>query len=275
MESGREWNDRTGVIPRAYITEWSAKAPWQSDEQIEQDLLISRAICEIFQDEWLAEKLAFRGGTALHKLHLAPASRYSEDIDLVQIDAEPIKETVGRLRECLTFLGEASFEAKRNNNNLKYGVPAESDPDIPLRIKIEINCREHFSHLGFTKVPFEVDSSWFQSSCKITTYMLEELVGTKLRALYQRRKGRDLYDLYKLIEKGVEFDKKKTIACYTHYMDFSDGRSPSRKEFLMNLDEKMKDDEFQGDVKGLLHPLESFDIDEAYELVKEKFLRQL
>ncbi len=71
------------MIPRAYITEWTQFAPWQLNEQVEQDLIISRALVEIFSDEYLSHELAFRGGTALHKLFLQSPSRYSEDIDLV------------------------------------------------------------------------------------------------------------------------------------------------------------------------------------------------
>lgn len=73
------------MIPQAYITEWSNNVPWQTNEQVEQDLVICRALVALFQDDFLAENLAFRGGTALHKLYLQPQPRYSEDIDLVQI----------------------------------------------------------------------------------------------------------------------------------------------------------------------------------------------
>jgi hypothetical protein len=97
-------------------------APWPTDEQIEQDLIISRALCEIYRDAYLSERLAFRGGTALHKLYLSPALRYSEDIDLVQITAEPIKTTIQALQKCLSFLGDASIQQKRDNNTLIYRV---------------------------------------------------------------------------------------------------------------------------------------------------------
>ena len=77
------------MIPRDYITEWRAHAPWVQDIQVEQDLIICRALVSIFSHPLLAKGLAFRGGTALYKLYLKPAARYSEDIDLVQITAEP------------------------------------------------------------------------------------------------------------------------------------------------------------------------------------------
>ncbi|HOU94567.1 MAG TPA: nucleotidyl transferase AbiEii/AbiGii toxin family protein, partial [Polyangiaceae bacterium] len=81
------------MIPKANITAWRAHAPWAEDSLVEQDLVISRALVEMFRETAIAERLAFRGGTALHKLHLHPAARYSEDIDLVQVNAEPIGET--------------------------------------------------------------------------------------------------------------------------------------------------------------------------------------
>jgi predicted nucleotidyltransferase component of viral defense system len=78
------------MIPQAYIIEWSNNVPWSTNEQVEQDLVICRALVAIFNDDFLAENLAFRGGTALHKLFLSPQPRYSEDIDLVQIKAAPL-----------------------------------------------------------------------------------------------------------------------------------------------------------------------------------------
>ena len=92
------------MIPRAHIIEWQKIAPWKTNSQIEQDLVICRALIAIFSDDFLSSSLAFRGGTALHKLYLHPQPRYSEDIDLVQIRPEPIKETIQRLQEKLSFI---------------------------------------------------------------------------------------------------------------------------------------------------------------------------
>ena len=92
------------MIPQAYITEWSNSVPWQTNEQVELDLVICRTLVEIFNDGFLTDRLAFRGGTALHKLYLQPQPRYSEDIDLVQIRSEPIKETIQHLKKTLSFL---------------------------------------------------------------------------------------------------------------------------------------------------------------------------
>ncbi len=78
------------MINRASIAQWRITAPWNSNEQVEQDLIVSRALVAIFSDDFLSSQLAFRGGTALHKLYLTPQRRYSEDIDLVQINPGPL-----------------------------------------------------------------------------------------------------------------------------------------------------------------------------------------
>lgn len=100
------------MVPRAYITEWRSFVPWKSNEQVEQDLIISRALLEIYNDDYLSTNLAFRGGTALHKLYLSPQSRYSEDIDLVQIIGGPIKKMIDLLEKRLYFLGKPSVKQK-------------------------------------------------------------------------------------------------------------------------------------------------------------------
>ena len=89
------------MIPRAHVLEWRQAHPWQGDEQVEQDLLLTRALIDIFSDDELKGALAFRGGTALHKLYLNPPRRYSEDIDLVQMQAAPIGPIYDRILEAV------------------------------------------------------------------------------------------------------------------------------------------------------------------------------
>ena len=263
------------MIPQAFITEWSQTVPWQTNEQVEQDLVICRALISIFSDDWLSSSLAFRGGTALHKLYLSPQQRYSEDIDLVQLRPEPIKETIKRLQEKLSFLGEATVSQKNSNNTLKYRFESEVPPIQNLRLKIETNCREHFTVMGLKNFPFEINNSWFNGKCEITTYNLEELLGTKLRALYQRKKGRDLYDIYKALNMHPHLDRDLIIKCYKEYMQFSVDRTPSQKIFLQNMETKIMDSEFAGDVKGILRPLENFDHTMAYETVRKELLEKI
>jgi predicted nucleotidyltransferase component of viral defense system len=263
------------MIPQAYITEWANQVPWQTNEQVEQDLVICRALVEIFSDEWLASSLAFRGGIALHKLYLQPQPRYSEDIDLVQIRPEPIKETIQRLQARLSFLGDCTVAQKANNTTLKYRFESEFPPVQNLRLKVETNCREHFTVLGYEPFPFEVKSSWFTGSCNMTTYRLEELLGTKLRALYQRRKGRDLYDLHKALIEQPDIDKEAILLSYHAYMDFAVDEPPTQKMVLQNMESKMQDDGFIGDLMALLRPTEQYDPFIAFERIKAELLEKI
>ena len=177
------------MIPRSAITHWNQQVPWEDIANVEQDLIITRALTDIFADEFLSRELAFRGGTALHKLYLSPQPRYSEDIDLVQINPGPIKPILFRLGEVLSYLPDKVIKPKRFNNTMLFRIQSEVPPVVQLRLKVEINCYEHFNELGLVQVPFSYDSLWAKGSCSITTYKLNELLGTKLRALYQRKKA--------------------------------------------------------------------------------------
>jgi predicted nucleotidyltransferase component of viral defense system len=262
------------VIPQAHIIEWQAHVPWKSPDMVEQDLVICRALVEIFNEPYLSENLAFRGGTALNKLYLNPQPRYSEDIDMVQVESKPIKETINRIQKQLAFLNLHQVRQRLNNNTVVFKYDSESNPVSVLKLKIEINCREHFSILGFRQKEFDVNSEWFKGSCLLKTYMPEELLGTKLRALYQRRKGRDLYDIYKAMTT-IKVDTKDLISSYREYMKFSVTTSPSRKQFIHNIEEKITDDEFLGDTKALIRPDEKYDPIEAWNLVRTQIIEMI
>ena len=161
-----------------------------------------------------------------------------------------------------------------NNNTIIYRFESEIPPIINLRLKIEINCREHFNVFGLKEIPFAVENSWFSGSCNIISYELEELLGTKLRALYQRRKGRDLFDLYWAIANH-KLDSEKIIYCYKEYMKFVVKQPPTSKMYLANMEEKILDPEFTGDIYSLLRPGVKYDIDIAYDLLKSNLLEKI
>lgn len=262
------------MIDVTSIRSWNESFPWKDKAMVEQDLIVSRALVAIFSDEFLASQLAFRGGTALHKLYLNPQPRYSEDIDLVQINAGPIKPIMYRLGEVLDFLPNRVTKQKRYNNTMLFRMESEIPPIVPIRLKIEINCFEHFNELGLVKIPFRVENPWFSGECKITTYKLNELLGTKLRALYQRRKGRDLFDLYvALAHPDINIDD--ILRCYHRYINFSVTQPPTRKQFILNMEEKLQDPEFTGDTEILLAPHIEVEANTMYETVKREVIENL
>lgn len=184
------------MIPQAYIQAWREHAPWPNPAQVEQDLIICRALCDLFNSPALAGKIAFRGGTAIHKLLFNQPLRYSEDIDLVQTHAEPIGPTVDAIRNALSWLGKCNREQAGHSMHLVFRFAPESAPQATLKLKVEINTREHEALLGYRSYPFAMSGDWYSAQAELVSFEPEELFGTKLRALLQRRKNRDLFDLH-------------------------------------------------------------------------------
>ncbi|MFB6263909.1 MAG: nucleotidyl transferase AbiEii/AbiGii toxin family protein [Bradymonadaceae bacterium] len=240
---------------------------------MEQDLIVSRALVELFSHPEVCRALAFRGGTALHKLHLDSA-RYSEDIDLVQVHQEPIGQTIDAVRATLSpWLGESvNWEQKHARFTLQYEVESEPTDAPPIRLKVEINTREHFFANEFDRVLFEVDSPWLQEETDLRTYQLEELLGTKLRALYQRDKGRDLFDLW-YAWNSLEFSTNEVVDISRTYLERNDN-CPSRAEFEINLADKREKTGFRTDVDPLLARDVEWDAEEAFDTILSEFVAQ-
>lgn len=262
------------MIPAAHVTNWRSYAPWPTDAQVEQDLVLSRALVHIFTVPFLKKSLAFRGGTALHKLIFNPSGRYSEDIDLVQIQAGEIGPVLDALRGTLdNGLGEPKRKRNEGRVTLIYRFETTSKPAQPMRLKVEINTREHFTELGFIDRTYSVNNPWFSGSADITTFQIEELLATKLRALHQRKKGRDLFDLW-LALSSKSIDTTKLVKCFERYMQ--QGSTPvSRAEFEKTLAAKMADSAFAGDVVLLLSKPHTYRHELAYNLVKTELASKL
>ena len=262
------------MIPRAYVTEWRDRAPWPSDEQVEQDLIITRTLVELFRRPQIQQALAFRGGTALAKLYLAPAHRYSEDLDLVQIRAGPIGPTLNAMRETLDpWLGKPSWKRSHASVKLIYRLALGRDSASWRKLKLEINTREHGSAFGLTERQLSLESRWFAGSAEVSTYELDELLATKLRALYQRKKGRDLFDLA-TAHRVAEVNPERVVDGFVHYLS-QQGLRISRMEFESNLARKVEDPDFVADVRPLVAKGTEFDVVAAANRVVEDFISRL
>lgn len=112
--------------------------------------------------------------------------------------------------------------------HLVFRFAPEAELDATLKLKIEINTREHGSLLGWRRYPFEVQTDWYSGQAEVLSFEPEELFGTKLRALLQRRKNRDLFDLHQGIEQ-LALDADKVVSCFEHYLSL-EGSAISRAE---------------------------------------------
>lgn len=256
------------MIPAAQITHWRQHAPWVSDDDVEQDLVISRAIVELFERPFIRERVAFRGGTALHKLVLTPATRYSEDIDLVFLKAEGVGAVFDAAREALAWIDPAP-----NTNISRFATMYfrfTTTAGSARRLKVEVATREVFSEPRVVETPFAVDSPFFKGATRVGTYTVEELLATKLRALFQRKKGRDLYDLWWAAQqKNVNVDR-----VYGLFLEYwkNDGNAPLTRALLRtNMQDKHARGTF-AEVAPLLTAATSYDPEAAYTWFTETVL---
>jgi predicted nucleotidyltransferase component of viral defense system len=260
------------MIPEVFIENWRKTVPWQMTEQIEQDLMISRALVDLYNDPHVKNTLVFRGGTALNKLFINPPARYSEDIDFVQKNSDPIGQTIDVIRELLKpWLGDPKWKITQRSAKLIYKY--ESINKMPAKLKIEINTTEHFQVLPLKTVPFSMDSGWFKGTTDIITYEMDELMATKLRALYQRRKGRDLFDVwYVAANELINLDQVFDI--FSRYCTYNDVKI-SRDEFINNLEQKKEHRDFHMDMSILLPSKLHWDFEEAYQFVLDLVISKL
>lgn len=262
------------MIPRRYIVQWGMQVPWLLERQIEQDLIISRALVELFNDPDIPQTLAFRGGTALYKLFIDKPVRYSEDIDLVQLKVAPIGSVLDAIRNRLdVWLGKPQIKRAQGRVTLVYRYVSEEADKIPMKLKIEINTQEHFTVQELQNKIFKVNSDWFSGTVEIPTYTLEELLGTKLRALYQRKKGRDLFDLW-YVDQMLDCARNQVIMNFQYYIQ-QQNLTITRAQFEENLVEKLGSPLFLKDMDPLLVSSFIWDIHKAAEIVKSKFIALL
>jgi predicted nucleotidyltransferase component of viral defense system len=117
------------------------------------------------------------------------------------------------------------------------GLQPPFTPNAKLKLKVEINTREHESLYGFREYSFKVANPWFSGTTEIVSFVPEELFGTKLRALLQRRKSRDLFDLNEgMVRLGMDLDM--LIACFEFYLA-QEVKPISRAEAEQHMLEKL------------------------------------
>jgi predicted nucleotidyltransferase component of viral defense system len=267
------------MIPAQNIVAWGQTVPWAEQRQVEQDLIISRALVEIFNDPFLKENLRFRGGTALNKLHFSKPLRYSEDIDLVRTSQGPIGPILDALRRVLEpWMGHARYEPSPVAPKLRFRIEPE-DKSAPIRVKVEINTAETIAYEPPITIPFEVKNPWFTGRADIPTFVREEILATKLRALLQRDKGRDMIDLSHAKAVFENLDAGKVVGCLGKYLKAS-GQAISRAEAEERMFNKLDNTAFMADVRPLLSADEAEKFDDkaartSFKTVFSEFVKKM
>ncbi len=256
------------MIAAADIAAWADRAPWPLPDQIEQDLVLTRLMIEIANDELLRDELVMRGGTCLHKLWLPPA-RYSEDLDYVRTNAGAVGPLLDALRRISLAVGFERFDTQIGRHpKARFRWTAVSG--TPLSIKVEMNTFERSPARPATTRPSTLRSDWWNGNADVVTFAVEELVATKIRALYQRSKGRDLFDLW-LAVTALGVDPGAIAACFEPYRPNGWTAELARG----NLAAKLDDDRFLDDLRPLVREWPSGYSIEAGHTVATAVLRSI
>jgi len=257
------------MIPYNTVTAWGVTHPWITREQIEQDLLLSKAIIAIYSSELLSNELIFRGGTALQKLVLPVPTRYSEDLDFVRTSGGGIGYIIDALRD----IGEQSgFSVKTKMGKYpKLFWHCTAQTGRKLKIKIEINTYERSPALPLVELSHNISTDWFSGDAIVKMFQNEEMAATKIRALYQRTKGRDLLDLWLLINT-VGLDADKVCHAFSTYRP----EGFTAKKAIQNLENKLDDKLFLTDIDSLISiGIDDYDAVVAAKQVIDLYLSNL
>jgi predicted nucleotidyltransferase component of viral defense system len=257
------------MIPARDVAAWGVTHPWPEQAQIEQDLLLSQAICAIATHPSLRDELTFRGGTAFHKLHLAAPLRYSEDLDYVRTTASNVGPLLSTLRQVGDEYGSRTNSQVGPHPRVLWRTT--TDDGIPLRIKIEMNTHERSPALPHVRVPFRVESRWWSGEAQVLSFQAPELIATKIRALYQRSKGRDLFDMWLALTQ-LDIEPTAILSAFAPYRP--EGLTSALA--IANLRTKTDDPQFRDDITRLATRMPAgYDVDVAADLVIQQLLSKL
>jgi len=235
----------------------------------ELDYRLVHALQAIYADPFLRDRLYLKGGTALNKLYLSGPSRLSVDLDF---NAVGPRERVLQERTQISETVMSVLEQQDSDYNLTYRwryeqvtVYARFSPlsgAAQQRLKLEISFIERFAILG--REERTLLTSPFDEPVPIKTYQLEELTSTKLRALYDRRKGRDIFDLSRITDFDLDQAAVRKMVLYYFYRANKVFHYPT---FVSNVERKIAERGFGDDIRGLIRRGSTLDWPAACEQV--------
>jgi hypothetical protein len=209
----------------------------------------------------LSDRLAWRGGTCLHKLFLPAPLRYSEDLDYVayglSIEENDMRGLRAGIREVADAMElEVSKHAKTTQPRLTEHLGYTSIGGVWRRIKVEISLDDVPAFAPLERRMLVADTDWWTGGADLLTFEPVELIGTKFRALAQRSKGRDLNDL-DVAHRELSLDDERLGGAAAHYL-FRANIHPG--EFRSRLAGHLSDPDFVSDVDAyLLDPVTAGD----------------
>lgn len=259
------------IITRPKLTVWADKIGATGLPQAEHDYRLVMALKSLSEHSELRQELAFKGGTALNKLYYGESNRLSVDLDFNAVGAPGIVLKRGaqlrRWVESVLREQDPDYQLSYKYSERQTAIAARYAPLMgaaPQPIKVEISVIESVPILGLVEKTLEGP----EGPVNIRTYTLDELLAGKIRALYDRRKGRDIHDLDRA--RGFQFDDRAVRRLVCYYF-FASRKVFNWSLFRQNLEAKAADRRFGEDVRPFLRPTVPFEAHAAVGVFLERF----
>jgi predicted nucleotidyltransferase component of viral defense system/DNA-directed RNA polymerase subunit RPC12/RpoP len=190
-------------------------AEWQlTEEVIEKDYVLGWLLWGIGTDAVLGDQWVFKGGTCLKKCYIE-TYRFSEDLDFTVLPGGPyrpeeIEPLLGRVLSRVHDAAGIDFSSRTPMLRLRpdglstegrvYYVGPRQTPQ-PARVKLDISANETVTRPPVLR---EIAHPYPDSPlpAQVRCYSFEELFAEKIRAMAQRARPRDLYDIINLFRRN-------------------------------------------------------------------------
>ena len=132
----------------------------------------------------------------------------------------------------------------RHSTHVTFRFEPEAEAGSARNLKVEINTREHQNLFELQSHSFALESGWYRSKAQIVSYVSDELFGTKLRALLQRNKGRDLFD-FGIAMAQLKLQPARVVKAFAHYVELEGltiSRAQAEKRMLEKLQHSLTED---------------------------------
>lgn len=240
----------------------------------ELDYRLTHALQAIYSDPFLADRLYLKGGTALNKFYIPNQGRLSVDLDFNAVGARErvLDERTQFSQRTMNVLAQQDEEYDftyrwRYDQATVYARYRPVTGVAQQRLKVEISFVERFAILEPVGKTLSIPTS--ESQVTVNTYRLEELTSTKLRALYGRRKGRDIYDLFRIADHELNHAAVRKMVLYYFYRAYQIFHYST---FVANVEQKIAKRSFRDDVRGLIRTGTSLDWPAACERVLDYYV---
>ena len=237
-------------------------------------------LCLILDDlnrlEEFAGKLLLKGGTAINLIAFDRLPRLSVDLDLdfadnlskeeTDIQREKINKALSAYSEDMGYKIRDRSSFVLDSKSLLYTTTTGSVDKIKLDINYHSRCHVYPAAYSDVSIPFDIENNHIQ----IAHLNIIELFAGKIKALFERCKPRDIFDIFSLAQSGLLSDKEEKDAlrkCVVFYSVLGNADKPDLLKQDLNEIRKMPFQVLKTQLLPMLHTkLGHFDKDRLFDV---------